>query len=318
MKDYEKHSGSDYRPELVISAGSLDDVEKYIAAGADAVTIGDMAFAERLPGSMTAEEIAQAVSFAHDHQAKVYVSVNKIFHHDTLSGLPDYLRRLAECEVDAIIFGDPAVLINVQELKLPLRLHWSAEMTTTNYQTANYWSAKGAKRSILARELNMEEIAEFKRHADHEVQMQVHGMTNIYHSKRKLVQHYMAHKGKRLMPVHEDGKILYLIEEERPEERYPIIETESGTHIMSSEDYCMLECLDELMEHRIDAFYIEALLKSQKYNETVIRMYRQAIDAYTADPENYEFQEEWLDAIYELQDPGRELTFGFLFKQQVY
>src|SRR5690606_10395035 len=140
---------------------------------------------------------------------------------------------------------------------------------------------------------------------------------NIYHSKRKLVKHYLTHAGRELEPVHqEDGKILFLIEKERPDERYPIIEDENGTYIMSSEDFCMLEILDELMEHRIDAFYIESILKSREYNETVVRMYRQAIDAYIADPDNYEFQDEWVDAIYELQDPGRELSFGFMFKQQ--
>lgn len=308
-----------YRPELIINAGSLEEVKRYLEAGANAVMIGDKTYAERLPGSMTPEQIAEAVQIARERLAKVYVVVNKIIDHSLLPGLPGYLRALEQAGVDAIIFGDPAVLMAVRDHQLKLALHWSAEMTTTNAVTANYWAVKGAKRSILARELNMEEIAAFKRHANHEVQVQVHGMTNIYHSKRKLVKHYLNYQGRELEPGQlEDGKILYLIEKERPEERYPIIEDENGTHIMSSEDYCYLECLDELMEHEIDAFYIEALLKSVEYNETVIRAYRQAIDAYTADPEGYEFQDEWLDEIQDLQDPGRELTFGFLFKEQVY
>lgn len=318
MIDTEKINTS-YRPELIINAGSIDEVKRYFAAGADAVIVGNSSFAERLPGSMTPQEITESVKLAHAEGKKVYVVVNKIIDNQLLKSLPDYLSSLAQAKVDAIVFGDPAVLMTVNELKLDIRMHWSAEMTTTNYITANYWASKGAVRTILARELNMEEIAAFKQHANHEVQIQVHGLTNIYHSKRKLVKHYMNHRGKELEPVHqEDGKVLFLIEKERPEERYPIIEDENGTHIMSSEDYCFLECLDELMEHKIDAFYIESLLKTQEYNETVIRSYRQAIDSYTADPEQYEFEDEWLDAIHDLQDPGRELTFGFLFKEQVY
>jgi len=312
-------SSESHKPELIINAGSIDEVRRYLAAGVDAVTVGDLTYAERLPGSMSASDIAQAVQIAHADGRSVYVVVNKIIDNRLLDGLPGYLRSLEQAGVDAVIFGDPSVLMAVKDHQIDLKLHWSAEMTTTNYMTANYWASKGASRTLLARELNLEEIAAFKRHADHEVQVQVHGITNIYHSKRKLVKHYLNHQGRELEPIHqEDGKILYLIEVERPEERYPIIENENGTHIMSSEDYCYLECLDELMEHAIDSFYIEGLLKSVEYNETVIRSYRQAIDAYVSDPASYECQDEWLDAIHELQDPGRELTFGFLFKEQVY
>jgi len=307
------------KPELSIAAGSLEEVKLYIEAGADAVIVGDLTYAERLPGSLPVSGIAEAVKLAHGKQAKIYVAVNKIFDHSLLTGLGDYLQSLQDCGVDAVIFGDPAVLMAVKDRGLSLKLHWTAEMTTTNYMTANYWAGKGASRTILARELNMEEIAEFKRGANHEIQIQVHGMTNIYHSKRKLVKHYLTHRGKELTPEYrQDGKVLYLIEKERPDERYPIIENENGTHIMSSDDICTIECLDELMALGIDAFYIEGLLKPLEYNTTVVRVYREAIDAYASNPDAYEFREEWLDAIHELQDPGRELTFGFLFKEQVY
>jgi putative protease len=80
----------------------------------------------------------------------------------------------------------------------------------------------------------------------------------------------------------------------------------------------MLENLPELIDGNVDSLKIEGLLKSSQYNETVVRSYRAAIDAYLANPEGYEFQQEWLDAIVELQDPERELSFGFFYKEQVY
>ncbi|MDF2719774.1 MAG: family peptidase, partial [Paenibacillus sp.] len=83
-------------------------------------------------------------------------------------------------------------------------------------------------------------------------------------------------------------------------------------------DMCMLESLHELMEAGIDSFRIEGLLKTIEYNETVVRCYRKAIDAYTADPGGYVFDEAWLEPIRELQDPDRELSFGFYYKEQVY
>ncbi|NQX67075.1 U32 family peptidase [Paenibacillus alba] len=290
-----------------------------IDAGADAVIIGEERYGMRLPGNIGLDEIKAAAAWAHEKQAKVYVAVNKIFDNASLVGLSDYLQALQEYGVDAVIFGDPSVLMAARTLPGPLPLHWNAEMTSTNYATANYWGRQGATRVVLARELNMEQVLAFKEQSELSVEVQVHGITNIYHSKRELVKNYIEHQGNEASS--QDRSIergLFLIEHERRDQRYPVYEDSNGTHIMSSEDICMLENLPELMDGQIDSLKIEGLLKSSVYNETVVRSYRAAIDAYAADPENYEFQQEWLDAISALQDPERELSYGFFYKEQVY
>ncbi|MNV49008.1 putative protease YhbU precursor [compost metagenome] len=111
---------------------------------------------------------------------------------------------------------------------------------------------------------------------------------------------------------------LFLIEAERDDQKFPIYEDENGTHIMSSEDICILEDLHILMAAGVQSFKIEGLLKSTAYNVAVVRTYRKAIDLYVADPEAYSFQEDWMEAIRTLQDPERELSFGFFYKEQVY
>jgi putative protease len=152
-----------------------------------------------------------------------------------------------------------------------------------------------------------------------EVEVQVHGITNIYHSKRELVKNYMQHQGNDASSQNRSmNRGLYLIEQERQDQSYPVYEDRNGTHIMSSEDICMLENLPELLEGSIDSFKIEGLLKSAEYNETVVRSYRAAIDAFIADPSGYSFNPEWLERIQRLQDPERELSYGFFYKEQVY
>ncbi|WP_338042314.1 peptidase U32 family protein [Paenibacillus alba] len=307
------------KPELVVSCSSIAEMQGLIDAGADAVIIGEERYGMRLPGNIGLDEIKAAAAWAHEKQAKVYVAVNKIFDNASLVGLSDYLQALQEYGVDAVIFGDPSVLMAARTLPGPLPLHWNAEMTSTNYATANYWGRQGATRVVLARELNMEQVLAFKEQSELSVEVQVHGITNIYHSKRELVKNYIEHQGNEASS--QDRSIergLFLIEHERRDQRYPVYEDSNGTHIMSSEDICMLENLPELMDGQIDSLKIEGLLKSSVYNETVVRSYRAAIDAYAADPENYEFQQEWLDAISALQDPERELSYGFFYKEQVY
>ncbi|GBG08675.1 peptidase U32 [Paenibacillus agaridevorans] len=308
-----------YKPELLATASSMEELELLIDAGADAFVIGEGKYGMRLAGEFTLDMIGEAVKSAKPKGVRIYVSMNTLIDNDTLETMPDYIRGIYSLGIDGIVFGDPAVLVAARELAPGLPLYWNAEMTSTNIVTAQYWARRGATRYVLARELNMEQIEDTKAKSSLEIQVQVHGMTNIYHSKRSLVNSYLDyHDDRERLDSVERERGLYLTEAERPGERYPIYEDDGGTHIMSSDDICMLENLHELLNAGVDSLKIEGMMKSMAYNAVVVRAYRQAIDAYVADPEGYSFQEEWLDAILEAQDPNRELSYGFFYKEQVY
>lgn len=308
-----------YKPELLATAASLEELQRLIAAGADAFVIGEARYGMRLAGEFSVDMIAEAVKIAKPQGVRIYVSLNNLMDNDTVESLGSYITAITEAGIDAIVFGDPAVLMTARTFAPGMSLHWNAEMTSTNYATANYWGRRGATRYVLARELNMEQIVETTSGTELELQVQVHGMTNIYHSKRSLVENYLEHQSEteRLSDKDKD-RGLYVMEAERQDERYPIYEDANGTHMMSSDDLCMLENLHELMEVGISSLKVEGIMKSIDYNEIVIRAYRQAIDEYMKDPQGYTFQEEWLEAIQAVQDPSRELSYGFFYKEQVY
>jgi putative protease len=294
-------------------------MERYIHAGASAVLIGESRFGMRQPVDIEASRLKETVALAHRLGTKAYVNMNKLFRNDEVGGLPEYLKTVQEAEADAIVFGDPAVLMNVRQFAPGLALHWNAEMTGTNSSAASYWGRRGASRAVLARELNEEEIGNLKQQVEMEIQIQVHGMTNIYHSHRNLIQSYLEHLGREATLVRKGAdEGLFLIESERPDEKFPVYEDENGTHVMSPDDICLLEALPELIEAGVDSLYVEGLLKSDEYNETVLRSYRAALNAWQASPSQYRFDQQGLDAIQKLQNPDRELGFGFLYKEQVY
>ena len=306
-------------PELLATAASLEEAAALLDAGATALLVGDDRFGMRLAGHFTLEDTAAVVQLAHARAAKVYVSINGLIPNTMLEELPAYVKAIGELGVDGVEFGDPAVLAAVKAEAPGMKLHWNAEMTSTNYATANYWGRKGATRVVLARELNMDEMTEMVPNLEVEAQVQVHGMTNIYHSKRKLVASYMSHQGR----PSDGGSLgkergLFLIEAERPNEKFPIYEDENGTHIMSSDDICILEDLHFLLKAGVHSLKIEGLLKPVAYNVAVVNAYRHAMDVYAADPAEYAFEESWLAEVRALQDPERELSFGFFYKEQVY
>jgi putative protease len=309
------------RPELLIPAGSAEQMLAYANAGADALLVGDSRYGLRLPGDVAPEELRRAIPEARRLGAKVYVAMNHIVDNELAAALPDYVRAVADAGADAVMFGDPAVLMAVRSHAPQLALHWNAEMTSTNWATAAYWGRKGATRVVAARELNMEELAEMAERLKDTmgVEVQVHGMTNIYHSKRALLPNYAEHRGKSAADeTYAAERGLYLIEQERPNERFPIYEDGSGTHVMSSDDICMLENVPELIDAGIASLKIESVLKSVEYNIATVESYRAVIDAYTADSAGFTFDQAWLERIQELQPADRELSYGFFYKVQVY
>lgn len=168
--------------ELLVTAANVTEARALLQAGADALLIGDDRFGMRLPGNFSLEETAEVVAMATKHEARVIVSMNNLMSNELLKELPDYVQALGRIGVHAVEFNDPSVLVAIKEHAQHIHLHWNAEMTSTNYATANYWGTKGASRVVLARELNMDEITEMVPFLKVEAQVQVHGMTNIYHS----------------------------------------------------------------------------------------------------------------------------------------
>lgn len=309
-----------HKPELLISAGSCEEIAALAMAGADAVQIGDNEFGLRMPGSFYHQDLRQAIQVAHEHDIKAYVSVHNLMSHEHVERLPDYLKNLEKWDADGIFFGDPAVYMIVKEHGLDLPLHWNVEMTATNYSSIEYWARKGIRRAVIARELNLQEVAEIVERTSVDIQVQIHGMTNIYHSKRHLVQSYMGHLEEQASKAesYDKDQGLYLVEHERRNLKLPIFEDKHGTHIMSPDDLCTIDTLDELLISGPQSLYIEGLLKSIDYNCTVVKSYRQAIDRWVQNPNNYKFDVAWLEQIEALQPEGRELDYGFFFKEQVY
>ncbi len=307
------------KPELLVSAKSLASVIPLLEAGADALSIGESRYGLRNAGDFTIDEIDQAVKIAHERSAKVYVNVNALLHNEALEGLEDYLRHLEQIGADAIVFGDPSVLMTAKEVTPNLKLHWSMEMLSTNFDTISYWASKGASRAILARELTIDETIENRENSPIEIQAQVHGATCIFHSKRDLVSAYFGYQGRDLEQENTGmERNMFIKEEKRQTISYPIYEDRHGTHVMSAEDICMIDGLEDFIRGGIDSLKIEGLMKSVEYTVAVTKLYRQAVDLCLSDVEAYRDQAaSFLEKIEAIQPPNRPLNTGFYYKPPI-
>jgi putative protease len=306
------------KPEILAPAGNLEKLKTAVNFGADAVYLGGSklnlrAFAD----NFSDEELKEGIQYAHERNRKVYVTLNVFPHNEDLEGLEEYLKQLYSINVDAIIVSDPGIIMTAREVVPDLELHLSTQANNVNYKSAIFWYKQGVKRVVLARELSLKEIKNLREKVPEacEIEAFVHGSMCMAYSGRCLLSNYLtgrdSNRGQCAQPCRYK---YYLTEEKRPGEYYPVNEDEKGTYIMNSKDLCMIEYIPELVEAGITSFKIEGRMKSSYYVASVVKAYREAVDKYFEDPENYKFNKKWMEY---LEKPShRRYYTGFYFGEE--
>ncbi len=301
------------KPELLAPAGNMEKLKIAIHYGADAIYMGGRAFGLRnLADNFSIPEMAAALDYCHAHGVKAYLTVNSYPHNAALHQLEQYLNEVAELPFDAYIVADPGVIDLAREISPQRELHLSTQANTINWRSASFWNKQGIQRVNLARETTLEAITETVNKTAMDVEVFVHGALCISYSGRCLLSSAMsgrdANQGECSHPCRWN---YHLVEEKRPGEYFPVHEDENGTFIFNSRDLCLLEHLPKIISSGAASLKIEGRMKGINYVASVLRVYRQAVDEYMADPIGYSFRPEWMEELSKLSHRG--YTTGFIF-----
>lgn len=299
--------------ELLAPAGNLEKLKMAIIYGADAVYLGGEKFGLRAGNkNFTKQDMCEGIKFAHERNKKVYVTTNIIAHNVDLKDIDVYFKELQELNVDALIVSDPGY-IEVAKKSVPnMELHLSTQANTTNYMTANFWHNQGIKRIVCARELSINELIEMREKIDPELELEMfgHGAMCMSYSGRCLISSFMSNRDANLGDCAQPCRWNYsLMEEKRPGEYYPIVEDERGTYFFNSKDLCLIQDVDKIIESGINSIKIEGRMKTAYYVSTVVRAYRNVIDEYYSQKDNYKFDEKWYEEVSKVSN--RDFTTGF-------
>lgn len=300
--------------ELLAPAGDLEKLKYALMYGADAVYIGGQIFGLRASAkNFSFEDMAEGIEFAHSMGKKVFLTLNIIPHNEDMAELESYLDEVGKLNFDALILSDPGTLLIVREkFGDKFEVHLSTQANNTNYMSAKFWHQQGVKRVILARELSFEEIGQMVDRSPESLEYEafIHGAMCISYSGRCLLSNYMNNRdANRGACSHPCRWKYYLVEEKRPNEYYPVVESDQGTFFFNSKDLCTIEHIPELIESGLSSLKIEGRMKSLYYVANTVRAYREAIDQYYNDKENYVYKAEWLEEIEKASH--REFTTGF-------
>ncbi len=280
-------------PELLSPAGNFEKLRAALLYGADAVYLAGNCFGMRSAAdNFSDDELFAAAEYVHERGKKLYLTVNTMPRGHEYPMLRSYLKKISSAGMDAFIVADLGVLCEIKSIMPDAEIHISTQASIVSPEAAKAYAALGAKRLVLARELTLTEIRAIKDSLPAGVELEafVHGSMCVSYSGRCLLSNSLtgrdANRGACAQPCRWNYRIT---EEKRPDQPYPIEESELGTFIMSSKDMCTAQIIPELIGAGIDSFKIEGRMKSAYYTAVVTNSYRMAIDSYLGNPDGYVF-----------------------------
>ena len=275
--------------ELLAPAGDLERLKWALLYGADAVYIGGKDFSLRANATnFSIEEIKDACDFAHKLNKKVYVTINMVFHNKDYEGLEEYIKKIYEASVDAVIVSDLGCINIIKNTCPNLEIHVSTQSSTMNYKSAKFYKDLGVKRIVLARECSKQEIKNIIDKTNIDTECFIHGAMCVGISGRCVLSNYMTNRDSNRGGCSQICRWDFDLYDENKKE------IESDTKFtMCSKDLSMARYIPEMIDLGVKSFKIEGRMRSIYYIASVVNTYRKIIDEYLENKENYKFNENY-------------------------
>lgn len=252
--------------EILSPAGDLERLKWALTYGADAVYIGGYNYSLRAnANNFSIDEIKEAVTFAHNLNKKVYVTVNILFHNEDLKNLDDYLMELSNANVDAFIVSDMAVIKRINELKLKPELHISTQESSTNKYTIKFWENLGATRVVLGRECSKIDMIDIKENTNAELEVFIHGAMCTSYSGRCVLSNYVTKRDSNRGGCSQVCRFTFNMDD-------------NNDFQIASKDLSMIDYLEDLINIGVSSLKIEGRMRSMYYIATVVDSYKKVRD----------------------------------------
>lgn len=271
--------------EIMAPVGSRESLAAAIQAGADSVYfgIGNLNMRARSAGTFTVDDLRDIARTCDAHGMKSYLTVNTIIYDRDLSPMRTLVQAARDAGISAVIAADVAVMAFAREIGQ--EVHLSTQLNIGNVEALRFY-ARFADVVVLARELNLEQVAEIHRHICEEnicgpsgrpirIEMFCHGaLCMAVSGKCYLSLHQMdssANRGACMQVCRRS----YLV---RDAETGAELEVDNR-YIMSPKDLKTIHFMNKMMDAGVRVFKIEGRARGPEYVRTVTECYKEAVRA---------------------------------------
>jgi putative protease len=267
-------------------AGSWESLMAAIKAGADSVYFGieKLNMRSKSSSNFTTEDLREIVRICKENNVKSYLTVNTILYDNDLTLMREIIDVAKEVQVSAIIAADVSALMYANSIGV--EVHLSTQLNISNVEALKFY-AQFADVVVLARELNMEQVAEIYRHICEEnicgpsgerirIEMFCHGaLCMAVSGKCYLSLHEMNHSANRgaCMQV---CRRSYTVRDKETDVELDI----DNQYIMSPKDLKTIHFMNKMLDAGVRVFKIEGRARGPEYVRTVVECYKEAIRSY--------------------------------------
>ncbi|EDM1730549.1 collagenase-like protease [Salmonella enterica subsp. enterica serovar Typhimurium] len=256
--------------ELLSPARDAAIAREAILHGADAVYIGGPGFGARHNASNSLRDIADLVPFAHRYGARIFVTLNTILHDDELEPAQRLITDLYNTGVDALIVQDMGIL----ELDIPpIELHASTQCDIRSVEKAKFLADVGFSQIVLARELNLSQIAAIHQATDATIEFFIHGALCVAYSGQCYISHAQTGRSANRGDCSQACRLPYTLKDDQGR----VVSYEK--HLLSMKDNDQTANLGALIDAGVRSFKIEGRYKDMSYVKNITAHYRQMLDA---------------------------------------
>ncbi|MDE7413500.1 MAG: U32 family peptidase [Muribaculaceae bacterium] len=296
--------------EIMAPVGSRESLAAAIEAGADAVYFGieGLNMRSRSSANFTADDMAEIAAFCADRGVKTYLTVNTVIYDSDMATMRTIIRRAKEAGISAIIAADMAAILYAREIGQ--EVHISTQVNVSNIEAVRFY-AGFADVMVLARELNMDQVAEISKAIREEnicgpagdpvrLEMFCHGAL------------CMAVSGKCYMSLHEMNSSAnrgacnqicrrsYTVRDRETGEELDI----ENQYIMSPKDLKTIHFLNKMIDAGVSVFKIEGRARGPEYVYETVKCYSEAIQAVIAGEFSQEKIEAWEERLRKVFNRG--------------
>lgn len=288
---------SDY--EIMAPVGSRESLQAALQAGADSIYFGieKLNMRAHSASTFTIDDLREIAATCGERGVKTYLTVNTIIYDDDIELMHQIIDAAKEAGISAVIASDVAVMTYCR--KVGQEVHLSTQLNISNIEALKFYS-QFADVVVLARELNMEQVAKIHEQAE---------QMNICGPSGKKIRIEMFCHGALCMAI--SGKCyLSLDNASRSANRgecmqlcrrsYIVTDKETGTeleidnkYIMSPKDLKTVRFIDRMMKAGVRVFKIEGRARGAEYVYTVVKCYKEAIQSVLDGTFTEEKKDEW-------------------------
>mgnify|MGYP001151172210 FL=1 len=180
--------------ELLAPAGSFEKAKIAFLYGADAVYCGTASLSLRSRAEIQDDDLIQTIKYAHSIGKKVYVALNIYAWDETYPEIIEMAKKLEEIKPDGIIVADGGVIETLKQYAPSVPINVSTQANLVSLHSCNFWYKNGAKRMIMARELNKEQLKYIMANKPEgmEIEIFVHGAICFAYSGRCFLSDFLA------------------------------------------------------------------------------------------------------------------------------